>query len=520
MARLLFRSLFRSTLMASCLLAALGAHAASYDVVINGGRVIDPQTRLDAVRHIGIRDGKIAAISKTALSGARTINAQGLVVSPGFIDLHAHGQQLPAARMQAHDGVTTALELESGILPVNEFYAKTGAEGRPINYGTSSSWAFARIAVIESMVPAASLTWFQKAFAHVDWQKLVATPSQQEQILARVEQGLKEGGLGVGINAGYSPTHGVKEYHAVNALAKRYEVPTFTHIRNMSVIDPASSFAAYQELIATAVSTGAQMHICHLNSSSLRDSSVFGLIRSAQKNGAKITVEAYPYGAASTAIGAALLRGNWRDRTGMVAGDLEVGGKALDDAALDGYQAKAPGTPVVMHFLHDADNEADRKQLDSSVLYPEGIIASDGVPWVMPDGTLVEGSAWPMPQGAFAHPRGAGTYARFLRIYVRERGQLSWLDALRKATLLPAQVLEKSVPQMRNKGRLQVGKDADIVIFDPQTISDRATFTAPAQTSAGISHVIVNGQAVITDGVMDVNAMPGQAIRRARSDGV
>ncbi|WP_281967321.1 amidohydrolase family protein [Roseovarius nanhaiticus] len=136
-----------------------------YDVVLLGGRVIDPESGLDAVRNVGLKGGRIAAISEASLEGADTLDAAGMIVAPGFIDLHAHGQQLPAAWIQAFDGVTTALELESGLLPISRYYDLTAAEGRPINYGASVAWTYARIAEKEGVEPDGTLQWFQQAFA-------------------------------------------------------------------------------------------------------------------------------------------------------------------------------------------------------------------------------------------------------------------------------------------------------------------------------------------------------------------
>ncbi|MBW4621432.1 MAG: amidohydrolase family protein [Cyanosarcina radialis HA8281-LM2] len=493
---------------------ATARSAQTYDIVIKGGRVIDPETQLDGRRNVGIKGDKIAAISESSLAVKKVFDAAGMVVAPGFIDLHAHGQQIPAARMQAFDGVTTGLELESGLLPVREFYETVAKEGRPINYGASSSWVSARIAVLNNIRPEANLLWFQKAFALDNWQYPVATPEQLAKIVALVEQGLKEGGIGIGIDAGYSPGNGSKEFYSLGALAAKYNVPTYTHIRNFSNIDPKSSFEAYLELVAVSTTTGAHMHICHLNSTSSRDIKVFPMLEAAQKKGANITVEAYPYGGASTVVGAEILRGNWRDRMGMQASDIEFEGKPLNDQTLNEMQSKTPGAPIVFHFLREDQNAADRKQLDESVLYPGGIIASDGMPWATPDGNSIDGGIWPLPKGAFAHPRSSGTFSRFLRVWVRERKSLPLMDALAKTSLIPAQILEKSTPQMRNKGRLQVGKDADLVVFNLNTIADRSTYTQPAQTATGMKYVLVNGVPLIQNGELNLKVLPGKPMRR------
>ena len=486
-----------------------------YDLVLANGRVIDPETGLDAVRSVGIRDGRIQAISRTPLRGRTVLDARGLVVAPGFIDLHSHSQDLAGARMQAFDGVTTALELEAGILPVATSYARVAREGRPINYGFSASWLFARIAEKEAMEPTGSIAFFQAAQQRKNWQHTLATADETARILARVEQGLNEGALGIGILAGYAPGHGRKEAFAVAQLAARMGVPTFTHVRFNSMIEPQSSFEAVAEIVSLAAATGAQMHIHHLNSTSARDiPRIAELLAGAQQRGLRITTEAYPYGAGSTVVGAELFRGNWRERMGgAVASDIELAGVAYNDSTLAEAQAKAPGTWIISHFLRPDRSPADQDFLDQSVLFPNGAIASDAMPWTS-KGQPLAGDAWPLPDDAFAHPRSAGTFTRFLRDYVRERKKATLADGLRRMTLIPAQILEGSVPQMKQKGRVQVGADADLVVFDPATVAERGTFTRPNQTAVGMRHVIVNGTPVVLDGALVRDAMPGRAIRR------
>jgi N-acyl-D-glutamate deacylase len=488
---------------------------AAFDLVVANGRVIDPETGLDGVRSVGIRGGRIEAISRTPLRGRTVLDASGLVVAPGFIDLHSHGQDLPAARMQAFDGVTTALELEAGTLPVAVAYERVAGEGRPINYGFSASWLFARIAEKEGMEPDGAVTFFQDAQRRKGWQHTLATPEETARILARVERGLQEGALGIGILAGYAPGHGRKEAFAVAQLAARVGVPTFTHVRYQSVIEPQSSFESIAEVVSLAAATGARMHINHLNSSSTRDiPRIAELLRGAQGRGLRITTEAYPYGAGSTAVGSELFRGNWRERLGgATAGDIELAGVPFIDSTLAEAQEKTPGAWIIAHYLRPDRSAADQGYLDQSVLFPDGAIASDAMPWTL-QGKPITGDVWPLPADAFAHPRSAGTFTRFLRDYVRERRKVTLREGLRRMTLIPAQILEGSVPQMKRKGRLQVGADADLIAFDPATVSDRGTYTQPNQTAVGMRHVIVNGTAVIRDAVLARDALPGRAIRR------
>ncbi len=496
-------------------LSAQGRAAAGYDLVIANGRAIDPESGLDAVRWIGVRGDRISAISRTPLTGKVVLDARGQVVTPGFIDLHSHGQYLASARMQAFDGVTTALELEAGTLPVGRAYEQVAREGRPINYGFSAAWLFGRIAEKEGMEPDGSISFFQDAQRRKGWQYTVATPEETTRIMARVEQGLKEGAIGIGVLAGYAPGYGRKEYYALAQLAKKYDVPTFTHVRYLSVIEPQSSFEAFEELVALAASTGAHMHISHLNSNSTRDIPLIAeLIRGAQTRGVKVTTEAYPYAAGSTVVGAEIFRGNWRERMGGArASDIELNGTPYNDSTIAEAQDKAPGTWIVVHFMRPGQNAQDQAYLDQAVLFPGGAIASDAMPWTS-QGKTITGDVWPLPADAFAHPRSAGTFTRFLRDYVRERKKVDLREGVGRLTLTPARILEESVPQMRLKGRLQVGMDADIVVFDLATVSDRATYTAPNATSQGMRHVVVNGVPVIRDGELVRGALPGRAIRR------
>lgn len=491
------------------------AGRAVFDLVLANGRVIDPETGLDGIRSVGIRNGRIEVISRTPLRGRTVLDARGLVIAPGFIDLHAHGQDLAGARMQAFDGVTTALELEAGTLPVAVAYERIAREGRPINYGFSVSWVMARIAEKERMEPTGALTFFQDAQRRTGWQHTLASPEETARIIARMERGLQEGALGIGVLAGYAPGHGRKEAFAVAQLAARVGVPAFIHVRFNSVIEPQSSFEAIEEVVSLAAATSAHIHIHHLNSTSMRDiSRIAELLRGAQARGLRITTEAYPYGAGSTVVGAELFRGNWRERLGgATAGDIELRGVPFNDATLAEAQEKTPGAWIISHFLRPDRNPADQEYLDQSVLFPNGAIASDAMPWTS-KGQPIDGDVWPLPDDAFAHPRSAGTFTRFLRDYVRERQKVTLREALRRMTLIPAQILEESVPQMQRKGRVQVGADADLIAFDLATVSERGTFTQPNQTAIGMRYVIVNGTPVIREGVLVRDAFPGRAIRR------
>lgn len=497
-------------------------HAQAYDLVILNGRVIDPETSLDAVRNVGISGNRIAAISEFSLEGTKEIDATSHVVSAGFIDLHAHGMNLGDMRMQAMQGVTTVLELESGILPIAEWYDEMEAQQTPLNYGASAAWTFGRIAAFSGEGPEANLEYFQEAQRRTDWQLQIADPLQAAELMHHVENGLKEGALGIGINAGYAPGYGQKEYFALARLAADYGVATYTHVRYASNLEPQSSFEAIKELIANAALTGAHMHICHINSSSLEDiHATLDLVERAQSEGINVTVEAYPYGAANTVVGAAMFSGEgWRERMSSSAQNFQLGAGRMTEEELSDYQANEPGTFITWHFLDEDEPEA-LALLDASVTHPAVMIASDAVFWsYFDDNGAIQnyaGDAWPLPNDVFSHPRSAGAFAKILRSYVRERGLMSLEDAIKKMSLMPAQTLEGFVPQMKTKGRLQVGMDADIVVFDPDAIADMATYENANQPAVGVKSVLVNGELVVDDGELVLDANAGIPIRNSAS---
>ncbi len=231
-----------------------------------------------------------------------------------------------------------------------------------------------------------------------------------------------------------------------------------------------------------------------------------------------MTAEAYPYGAANTVVGAAMFSGEgWRERMNSTSQNFQLGTDRMTEEELADYQENAPGTFITWHFLDEADPEA-LAILDKSITHPAVMIASDAVFWSFfhESGMVLnyEGDAWPLPDNVFSHPRSAGANAKILRSYVRERGLLSLSEAIRKMSLMPAQTLEEFVPQMRRKGRLQVGMDADIVVFDLRTITDRATFENSNQTATGVQTVLVNGTPVVLNSELILDAAPGTAIRR------
>jgi N-acyl-D-aspartate/D-glutamate deacylase len=462
------------------------AAAQQYDLVIDGGRVLDPQSGLDAVRNVGIRDRRIVRVSAEALSGKRVIHAAGLVVAPGFIDLHQHGQDMASQRVKALDGVTTALELEIGAPDVAQFLR--AKQGRSlINYGTSASHVAARALVFGAPLPAGTI--LPKSGPATD------QPATSEQIKAmqkRLGAELDAGALAVGMGIQYTPGATRLEVIDMFRVAAERGVPVYTHMRSAGRIEPGSAIEAVSEVIGAAAITGASLHIVHINSTCLRDSTeCLAMVEGARARGLDVTTEAYPYIAGMTQINSALFNPGWREKLGIDYGDLVLPdtGEHLTRQRFEELH-NASGSQMVLVF---ANTQAIVDQVIPHALV---MIASDGL----------EG-----------HPRNAGTFSRVLAQYVREKKTLSLMEAVRKMTLMPAQVLERSTPEARRKGRLQEGADADVVVFDAATIADRATFQKPMEPSVGVRYLVVGGTVVVDEGRVVEGVFPGRALLGRRS---
>lgn len=487
-------------------------------VILRGARVVDPGSGHDAVADVHVEDGTITAVGRHLPApddrAITEVDVSGLVLGPGFVDLHSHVNSIAGQRLQAMDGVTTALELEAGLLPVDLAYAKAAREGRPLNYGFSASWGAARAEVLCGEDPDADFVNTLAILGNPAWQES-STPVQLRAWLRRLETELADGALGIGILQGYAPRTAPTEFRAVAELAARAGAPTFTHVRELTEVDATTPIDGSTEIAQIATEFGGQMHHCHVNSTSRRHiDRVLDTLETARTGGARVTVEAYPYGAGSTGIGAAFLAPERLPSWGLSPRDLVLlpsGERIRDEAHLRHVREADPGTACIVEFL-DEENPADQALMRRSLAFPDSIVASDAMHVMWPDGTW-DTREWPLPPGGVTHPRTSGTYLRALRTMVRQEGAWTWLEAFRRCSYLPARVLDGVAPDARGKGHLGVGADADIVVLDPERVTDSATYLDSTRPSVGVRHLLVNGDFVVRDGDVVIDAYPGLGLR-------
>ena len=450
--------------------AALGQ--TTYDLVVANGRVMDPASGLDATRHIGITGGRVAAISQTPLRGRRVIDAANHVVAPGFVDLHEHGQQEESYKMMVRDGVTSAFELEVGTEDVAKWYAEREG-GQIVSYGVSVGHIRARMKVLGD--PSRDLLPSGVGATGT------ATPAQVAEMEAILRKGLADGAVAVGFGSAYTPGAGMDEIQRMLEAAAGGNASAHIHLRG--------GMAGLDSTIAAAAAAGAKLHIVHINSSTGDNTlaTFLARIQSARDRGQDVTTEAYPYGAGMTSIQAALFD-NWEtwpdDRFQRY--QLVSTGERLTRKTFG--EARAKGGTVITHGRSE-------EQTRAAIVSPLTMIASDG---------FIENGR--------GHPRTSGSYSKVLGKYVREERALGLMDALRKMALMPAQRLEARVPAMAAKGRIKIGADADLTIFDPATVIDRSTYEDATIPAAGIPFVVIGGQVVVDSGRVTA-ARPGRAIR-------
>ena len=460
-----------------------------YSLVINNGRVIDPETGLDGVRHIGISAGRVAEIAFEPLAGAKVIDAAGQVVAPGFIDIHSHSLTPLGQHRNVLDGVTTQLEMEAGALPASAA-GDTVAENPVINYGASVGHYAARIQVLEGR----ALPYFfyrgeQASMASAAFTQ-VASAAEIEAIRGRMEQGLNEGGLGIGLLLDYMrDAVSDEELAMIFALAAQREVPVFVHVRRNLPGDPAG----LDEALGLAERFGTRVFICHITHNAMGGiGDWLRRIDAARARGVDVATETLSYLAGGTSISADVFRKrDWRAIFDIDYGDVQwvATGEWLTEQSWRDYARDEPAGMVNHHYVKEP-------WLHTALRWPDMMVSTDALP------------AFDVAQ--MTNPNISGSFSRLLGRYVREQEILGLADALSRVSLKQALWLEPFAPRFRRKGRVQLGADADLVVFDPESIAAGADYGAPWESPQGMGWVIVNGVITVAEGALVPGVAAGQ----------
>jgi len=441
-----------------------------HDVVVAGGRVIDPETGFDAVAHVGIDGDTVSRISLEPLVGTTTLDATGLVVAPGFIDILSYPSNGYGEWNKIADGVTTNLCMHGIDDPMDRFLSRAAELEPPVNYGGATDQSTHRIGLDVG----------------IDY----ASDPQITELVRLADVDLRAGALGIHQQPEYNIGVTLDEMLRHGELAASHGVPLCLHLRYSENLEPGTQEEAVAEAITVASRTGCAVHIEHINSTggTGRMSEAIAQIETARSDGLAITACAYPYTFWATYARSTRFR-DFQEKYGISHGDLQVAGtpNRLDEA---GWRlAKAENKLTAAFAMSDDD-------VDTALASPWVMVGSDAI----------------LERPHNNHPRASGCFSRVLGHYVRDRGVLTLPEALAKMTILPARLLEGRSPAMARRGRLQAGMAADMTVFDPATISDRSTIEQTWLQSTGVHHVLVGGQVVRSAGVTDRSVRPGVPI--------
>ena len=483
-----------------------------YDLVINNGRVMDPETDFDGIRNVGIKDGKIATITEDEIKGRKTIDAAGLVVAPGFIDTHFHWTRPIGYKFALRDGVTTAMDLEAGVYGprVDEWYAMHAGRSQ-VNYGTSSGHEFARMKVTEELPDEdlldAPYSVVKGRGSGTNWSDEVLDAEKGNRMLSIIDEGLRQGAIGVASTVGYFPGATAREMFEVQRVGANYEGPRPTSVHLRSTPGTATTEAnGAQEILSNAAALGAPAIISHFNNPGWElVQELLGRLREQVHN---VWGEIYPYAAGQTTINAPFLRPEyWVDELGNRYEDTMQDPLTNEFYTREKYEEVLAinGATQVLVYKMDSSAILDWCRLVGITYASDGMMLEggwdDSLPWDMP--------FMDVPN---THPRLAGTHGTCFRLAREENIPL--MHVIAASSYNPAKYLgDTGLEAMQQRGRLQQGMVADITILDPDTIRDNATYAQGTLPTTGIPHVIVNGKIVVYDSEVQRDVSPGQPIR-------
>jgi N-acyl-D-aspartate/D-glutamate deacylase len=465
--------------------------ASDFDLVISNGRVIDPETGTDQLLNVGIKERTITALSEQPLHAKNVIDAQGKVVAPGFIDVHSHTPTLLGQHLNLLDGITTQLDLEAGSFPV-DFYGEHYRGGAQLNYGSSVGHFAIRMRVMEGVEQPYIFVGNKPAQLGGEAFTKVATPEQIEAMRKLLHEGLDAGGLGIGVLLDYMTLAvSAEELSMLFEVAATRNVPIYVHVRRGLPGDPAGLI----EVIERAKKTGAATLICHITHNAMSGIDEWlAMIDAANRAGANITTETLTYAAGGTFIGADVFqRRDWQKIFNITYKDVQwvATGEWLTKKTWVRYSKEHPSGGVNHHYVKE-------QWLETALKWPGMMISTDALPALDID--------------VLTNPNIAGTFSRLLGHYVRDRQLFTLPEALALTSYNQAKWMEQASPAFARKGRVQIGADADLVIFDPHTINATAIYGKPYDTSVGISEVIVGGRIVVEDGGRIEGRYPGKKI--------
>lgn len=489
-----------------------------FDVVILNGRVMDPETDFDAVRNVGIKDGIIVSITEDEISGKRTIDAKGYVVAPGFIDFEQHGQTAWGFKVNLRDGVTTQMDCEVGALNIAEWYAKR--EGKlQANFGTTVGHEYARMRIHDGLKLEGPDISMPDMFAHRSmaqedgvngWSVTKSTTEQMNAITRILDEGLREGAIGIGNLGGYAQK-GITTYELleVQRTGARWGRFTSSHHRfHPNASPPTEGPMGANELLVNAMLLDAPMMIHHNNDYGWWE--IEEKMQFARKKGYNVWSTWYPWDAGSGNVGADIVQpGIWEEKMGYKTEETiydPAGDRFLTREEVVKLGKENPAMPII------AFSPPRQQWMMDWIKVPNFVIAGDGMPTVDSEGNPL---SWDSPYEDYAgHPRTAGTHARVLRM-ARE-AEIPLMITLSQLSYWSAKHLgETGLKAMQMRGRMQEGMVADITIFDAENVTEHANYKAGSNglASTGIPYVLVNGVIVVENSKVLKDVFPGQAIR-------
>lgn len=456
----------------------------TFDVVIKSGRVMDPETGFDEIADVGIDGATITGISapssgESSLRGRSIIDARGLVVAPGFIDILSYAPNPYGIWFKVADGVTTNLGLHGIQSRAEDFFSTYGSSAQrpPTHYGGAFSNPWTRSQLGLGIDDASST-------------------KQIDALVATCDEDLRKGYVAVDFEPEYTPGVGYDEIKALAEVAKNHNVPATFHARYSDDMSPGTNAEALAEVLQIAQETKAQVHVEHIISTGGTFTMAQSLktLNSARNDGISVTACMYPYNYWATYLASARFNDGWQERFHISYKDLAIvgTGERLNASTFAKYKKQ--------------------NSLCAAFAIPESDVREAlQTPWVM------LGSDAILEPGNKNHPRSTGCFARGVGRYVREEKVLDLMPALAKATILPAQLTEKGAPIMRQKGRMQKGADADVTIFDPKTLLDLSTVENPGVESKGVKYVLISGQVVRNPNGNQTSVRPGLPVTRQKA---